>query len=1318
MIKKIRFLIVGIVMLLAIVLLISKPRESEAESLLSYAKAIVEGEEIETKQYSEIKTYLQSSEKNSQHDFLAGVTAYAKEDYRTAVKEFTSAAEKIQEQDDDFIKIYTYVLLNESLQYDEGEIEDFAENSRKALHYMAQSKEYRNNVDLCWRIASIFLENQEDNKQGARLLEEYVINVKGLKAESKVRLYGNIGQLYSIAGDYSAALQYCWRGLEFLESSPLIPNHSKYMSKFFAVLGDNAYGLEQYQAAIEYYEQSLEIFRKREDDHLVADASLALVNEGTAYLELGQHKKVLSVLEELDELIPKLPEAQKDDIQILRGNLRAQLYIDEGNLEQAEYELETAKELLNTDDVEYSLNKDVYLDYSYARWYKEQGRFDEALELYQQIVRCSADAGLGLEKNAYSDMADIYMQENNTDAYIATREQYVKVIELKNQQLSTDYIEYSEKIHQYYSLTEQHQIRKIIITVISVIGIIILADIVFLLIKWRKKSYTDHMSRLYNREYLTGYMKKNKKKLAGKPLSLLMIDIDYFKQYAYTLSGQLAKVTDALGNETEYRYDVCDRLIEIRQYGAEGILKEDTEVSGMDAKLLEAERQNGRKRLCQITRYTRDLRGQVTETVDALGQKETYTYDKKGQLLGKLDKEGYLTKYAYTKQGDLSGIQYADGKEVKLSYNPLRQLIEIQDWLGSTRITPDALGRAQKVQYPDGREVSYTYGKAGERRSITYPDGKTVFYGYDEQLRLSELKEGDSVITYGYDPVGRLCEKQFPNGTKTTYAYDKKDQLTELLHQDQEGILDRYTYLYDLLGNKTGITKERRGLERESGQYRYGYDALGRRLSEIQKDGEIQTQYGYDAFGNRTWKEERGEQTSYQYNALNQLVSERQGEIRKEYGYDKRGNLTAILENGAWKKRYVYGAMNRLEEAVDAAGKQARYQYNGLGHRVGKQEGVLPKEKLEKLDPQRRVGMEIGNSRQITYTLDLTRQYYNLLERTEESQSQRYFWDGNVAAYEENGERNYYLQDELGSPLRLEDSVGTIKENYGYGAFGEDLYQNQGKIQPFGYTGYQRDEIAGTYYAQAREYLAENGRFAGQDLIVGFIEYPETLNRYGYCWDNPFKYVDYDGEFPTIIAGAGIGFLVSGISSIVTQVVLDRKVNLKEVAVDAVSGAVKGGIAGSGIGIVGGILATGATGAATSVASQIYADDKKLNEVDWNSVVIAGGIDAVTYGVGKYKIKGKGPTVQEQLRKTNDDVYKAKLHLAGYGKKRMKGQSYQRATRKVKELEILQDELGKKWLKQKLVESAKDINESFGKKMMGKVLMLELGTIQGITTNA
>ena len=107
-----------------------------------------------------------------------------------------------------------------------------------------------------------------------------------------------------------------------------------------------------------------------------------------------------------------------------------------------------------------------------------------------------------------------------------------------------------------------------------------------------------------------------------------------------------------------------------------------------------------------------------------------------------------------------------------------------------------------------------------------------------------------------------------------------------------------------------------------------------------------------------------------------------------------------------------------------------------------------------------------------------------------------------MASYEENGRQRYYLQDELGSPIRIEDETGAVRESYGYGAFGEDLYGNQGEMQPFGYTGYQRDKVAGTYYAQAREYQADAGRFSSQDIIGGFSENPETLNRYSYSWNN------------------------------------------------------------------------------------------------------------------------------------------------------------------------------------------------------------------------
>lgn len=446
-----------------------------------------------------------------------------------------------------------------------------------------------------------------------------------------------------------------------------------------------------------------------------------------------------------------------------------------------------------------------------------------------------------------------------------------------------------------------------------------------------------------------------------------------------------------------------------------------------------------------------------------------------------------------------------------------------------------------------------------------YTDGKTVHYGYDEQIRLSELKEGGRIISYGYDALGRL--------------------------------------------------------------------------SEIQKDGQIQTAYGYDAFGNRTWKEENGERTSYQYNILNQMVSEKHREVWKEYGYDKRGNLTSIRENEAWKKQYVYGAINRLEEALDVAGKQARYQYNGLGHRVGKQEGVLPEEKLDKLEPQKNIGMEVGNSRQIAYTLDLTRLYHNLLERTEESQSQRYFWYGNVAAFEESGKRSYYLQDELGSPLRIEDESGFTRETYGYGAFGEDLYGNQGVLQVFGYTGYQRDNVAGTYYAQAREYQAEVGRFVSEDFVGGVTGHPYSINRYQYCAENPLAYIDLNGKFliTAILATAAIGAGVGAGINLISQGIniargKQKKFNVGSFFGSAIEGGIVAGVSAiPGVGTVAVGLSAGVGGGINSVLKQ-YGES---GEIDIGQVAEDAMVSGVVGGIA-YKFTsirnakaGKTPTAQE-----------------------------------------------------------------------------------------
>ena len=533
----------------------------------------------------------------------------------------------------------------------------------------------------------------------------------------------------------------------------------------------------------------------------------------------------------------------------------------------------------------------------------------------------------------------------------------------------------------------------------------------------------------------------------------------------------------------------------------------------MDKELLEAEKRN-RNRVCHVTKYQRNLLGQVETITDALGLQEHYSYDPKGQLVEKLDKEGYLTKYGYTGQGDVRQIQYAEGREVKYSYNPLRHLQEMEDWLGITKIATDPLGRAQNVQYPDGKTVSYTYGKAGERTSITYPDGKTIYYRFDEQIRLSELRDGDSVITYGYDAAGRLAEKHFPNGMHTDYRYDSKGQIQELIHTDREGILDRYTYQYDLLGNKTGIEKQRRGLVEESGSYQYGYDPLGR-LNKVTKDSNPLRNYSYDAFGNRTRLMERGKQTTYAYNSVNQLLSRVDADVEEIYTYDKRGNLSQITANGQIKNQYLYGTLNRLEQAVNGKGEAARYQYNGLGHRVGKEIGVDNVQLINKeLDPIKQLQSQtIRPEKQIQYTIDLTREYHNLLQKGEDNYAQTFLWDGNVAGMleDEKNSASYYLEDEMGSPIRLASENGNLSDNYGYGEFGQDLYGNQGIVQPFGYTGYQHDHIAGTYYAQAREYLQNIGRFINQDLVKGEIKNSQTQNHYKYCLNNPFHYIDPTG---------------------------------------------------------------------------------------------------------------------------------------------------------------------------------------------------------------
>ena len=558
--------------------------------------------------------------------------------------------------------------------------------------------------------------------------------------------------------------------------------------------------------------------------------------------------------------------------------------------------------------------------------------------------------------------------------------------------------------------------------------------------------------------------------------------------YEYTPNGNLAKVTDAMGNETFYQYDAMGHLTQSSCTGAEG-----------------EEPQN--------TVYTWDKEGHVTAVTDPLGDVECYTYDPAGRMKAKIDKDGYETSFHYGKDGQVEEICYADGRTVSLTYNAIRQLEEVRDWLGTTKIAMDEAGRIASVTDPYGKTVGYEWGSMGERTAICYPDGRRTAYEYNEAMQLSALKllsddAQEKTILYSYDEAGRLTGKQFPGGNRTDYSYNGAGKIKEILHTGAD-FTERYHYDYDVMGNKVLAEKERPGLPEDSGIFSYDYDALNR-LTSVACNGKTLRTYGYDAFGNRNTRTEyqaAGELvTTYHYNTKNQLMQETNAGGTRNYNYDHRGNLLSVSSGEEVLKAYGFDAANRMSSSVDrTAGEitKAYYQYNGLGHRVGQT-------------------IASGNAdvtQTIRYTLDLTRQYHNLLQKTGNGLDQTYFWDGNVTGMEEDGRDHFYFQDDLGSPMRLTDEDGRSEEVYGFDEFGNDIRTAKDifkdSLQSFGFTGYQMDSVGALYFAQARRYDAGVGRFISEDFIKGHIAAPYTMNHYNYCWNRPLDLVDLNGMEPT-----------------------------------------------------------------------------------------------------------------------------------------------------------------------------------------------------------
>ncbi len=113
----------------------------------------------------------------------------------------------------------------------------------------------------------------------------------------------------------------------------------------------------------------------------------------------------------------------------------------------------------------------------------------------------------------------------------------------------------------------------------------------------------------------------------------------------------------------------------------------------------------------------------------------------------------------------------------------------------------------------------------------------------------------------------------------------------------------------------------------------------------------------------------------------------------------------------------------------------------------------------------------------------------------------------------------YYHFDALGSPVAASDATGNYylwKETYQ--PYGERIQkQPNSASNNRWYTGKPQDEETGLSYFGARYYDPVVGRFMGVDPKEFSEDNPRSFNRYNYANNNPYKYIDPDGQVPILV---------------------------------------------------------------------------------------------------------------------------------------------------------------------------------------------------------
>jgi RHS repeat-associated protein len=632
--------------------------------------------------------------------------------------------------------------------------------------------------------------------------------------------------------------------------------------------------------------------------------------------------------------------------------------------------------------------------------------------------------------------------------------------------------------------------------------------------------------------------------------------------------------------------------------------------------------------------YAYDVKGNLTQHTDALGNVVTLTYDLLGRTVRAVRPE-HSTVSVFDADGNAVEARGPAGTLVIREFDPLKRpltarflsptnppvirftyhntngpappdagahtlghLVRIEDQGGTTVFDYDERGRtALKRSTPTGSTTSYelrvAYRADGQWAGITYPDKSVVTYGYNTRGLVDSVSGVVSGIDY--DVAGRRTAIRYANGTVATIGYDASTgRLQSQLITGPGGILRSTAFTTDLVGNLLRIDSPDPTLGAI-----YTYDDLYRLTDATTHSGDS-LQCQYDDAANLTFKSDIG---GYRYGENGAPSTCLTTAGPQNFTYTNLGEM----QTTPWGIQ-SFDPMGRLVRIQSADGSGAvDFTYDFAGNRVSaKSSGTAPVTDRVTPDP---------------------------LYAIESGQLVLHVFDGlGICARQPSGGPLAFLHtDHLGSLVVVTDSSGAVTDTIRYDPFGTVRARTGGGAPPpLGFTGGTQEAFSGLLYLTARYYNPLLGRFVSPDASVQDVLDPAAWAPYTYCRNNPTSFVDPGGRSFWGIFLAALA-IVALIVVVAVCVVLDvfsfgtltPALAIGIIALGSVVGGVVGGLAASAKGgntddIVTGVLVGAAVGGWAAFfslfAGAAVAGAAHLTAGSFGFGVVAGAVNGTING--------------------------------------------------------------------------------------------------------